>query len=106
MNTAVTITAIIGAVALINSAITAARDVAKTKHQADARAQAVITRVRAVLDERRREVAERETDGMLPFGTPGASWCDAVTVTCDRVQDALREPPASIPTRPNRKDEV
>lgn len=33
MNTAVTITAIVGAVALINSAITAARDVAKARYQ-------------------------------------------------------------------------
>lgn len=34
MNTAIVITAIIAAVAVINSAITAARDVAKTKHAA------------------------------------------------------------------------
>ena len=34
MNTAIAITAIIAAVALINSAITAARDVAKAKRQA------------------------------------------------------------------------
>ncbi|MGY6019612.1 hypothetical protein [Streptomyces spinosirectus] len=32
MNTAIAITAIIGAVALINSGITALRDVAKAKH--------------------------------------------------------------------------
>jgi hypothetical protein len=33
VNTAVTITAIIAALALINSGITALRDIAKTKHQ-------------------------------------------------------------------------
>lgn len=55
-----------------------------------AKAQGQIERVRKVLDERRTEVAEREADGMLPFGTPGAAWCDAVTVTCARVEDALR----------------
>jgi hypothetical protein len=33
MNTAVTITAIIAAVALLNSGITALRDIAKAKHQ-------------------------------------------------------------------------
>ena len=33
MNTAIAITAIIAAVAVINSAITAARDTAKAKHQ-------------------------------------------------------------------------
>lgn len=36
MNTAIAITAIIAAVAVINSAITAARDTAKAKHQAAA----------------------------------------------------------------------
>jgi hypothetical protein len=36
VNTAIAITAIIAALALINSAITAARDVAKAKHQAAA----------------------------------------------------------------------
>lgn len=49
-----------------------------------------LARVRKVVAERRAEVAEREADGMLEFGTPGASWCDAVTVTCDRIDDALR----------------
>ena len=34
MNTAIAITAIIAAVALLNSGITALRDVAKAKHQA------------------------------------------------------------------------
>lgn len=52
-----------------------------------------LARVRKVIAERRAEVAEREVDGMLPFGTPGASWCDAVTVTCDRIDDALRVHP-------------
>jgi hypothetical protein len=56
------------------------------------RAEQALARVRAVIAERRTEVAERETDGMLPFGTPGASWCDAITVTCARIEDALRTP--------------
>jgi hypothetical protein len=62
-----------------------------------------IAQVRKVLDERRTEVAEREADGMLPFGTPGASWCDAVTVTCARVEDALRvlPPPGFIRSEPD-----
>lgn len=59
-------------------------------------ARGAIDRVRKVLAERRAEVADREADGMLPFGTPGASWCDAITVTCARVDDALRIlPPAA-----------
>jgi hypothetical protein len=49
-----------------------------------------------VVAERRIEVAEHEADGMLPFGTPGASWCDAVTVTCARIDDALRTPAPSV----------
>lgn len=60
------------------------------------RAEQAITRVRVVIEERRTEVAERETDGILPFGTPGASWCDAATVTCARIEDALRTEPPSI----------
>jgi hypothetical protein len=66
----------------------------------DARLQ--IARVRKVIAERRLEVAEREADGMLPFGTPGASWCDAVTVTCSRVEDALRAfpPPGGVRAEP------
>lgn len=96
MNTAVTITAIIAGLLLALAIVNAIRDTAKAKHlarhDASAKAQAVASRVRAVLDERRREVADRETDGMLPFGTPGASWCDAVAVTCARVEEALREP--------------
>ncbi|SOD80079.1 hypothetical protein SAMN06272781_6857 [Streptomyces sp. 1222.2] len=63
------------------------------------RAEAALERVRKVLADRRTEVAEREADGMLPFGAPGASWCDAVTVTCARVEDALRTPaePQGVP---------
>jgi hypothetical protein len=64
-------------------------------HQCETEAEQQIARVRKVLAERRTEVAERETDGMLEFGTPGASWCDAVTVTCDRIDYALKVfPPA------------
>ena len=61
-----------------------------------------IKAVRDVIAERRTEVAEREVDGMLPFGTPGASWCDAVTVTCDRIDEALRqrEPEGGIRDQP------
>jgi hypothetical protein len=61
-----------------------------------------IDRVRKVIAERRIEVSEREPGGIHPLGTPGASWCDAVTVTCDRVEDALRVfPPAvGIPCPP------
>lgn len=71
----------------------------------DAQAKAVVARVQAVLDERRTEVAEREADGMLPFGTPGASWCDAVTVTCSRIEEALRAPaePGGIPANPDQQ---
>lgn len=68
-------------------------------------AKEAIARVRAVLAERRTEVAEREADGMLPFGTPGASWCDAVTVTCARVEDALRVfPPSVAVPEPNAQE--
>lgn len=68
---------------------------------AEARGQ--IERVRKVIAERQTEVSEREAGGMLPFGTPGASWCDAVTVTCARVEDALKVfPPAvGIPCPPD-----
>jgi hypothetical protein len=80
----------------IDDATTAVMRIADTERQ---QAEAAIDRVRAVLAERRTEVAEREADGMLPFGTPGASWCDAVTVTCARVEDALRTPaePQGVP---------
>ena len=59
-------------------------------HRCESDAEQQIARIRRVIAERRLEVAEREVDGMLDFGTPGASWCDAVTVTCDRIDDALR----------------
>lgn len=61
--------------------------------------RAQVARVRKVVAERRAELAEREPDGLLPFGTPGASWCDAVSVTCSRVEDALRvfPEPGGIP---------
>ena len=62
---------------------------------AEARGQ--IERVRKVIAERQAEVSEREAGGMLPFGTPDASWCDAVTVTCARVQDALKVFPPPTP---------
>ncbi|KAB1146793.1 hypothetical protein F7R91_14530 [Streptomyces luteolifulvus] len=69
-------------------------------------AEAAVARVRKVIAERRTEVADRETDGMLPFGTPGASWCDAVTVTCDRIDDALRihPEPVGIPCPPDQSE--
>lgn len=69
------------------------------------RAEQAIARVRAVIAERRTEVAEREADGMLPFGTPSASWCDAITVTCGRIEDALRTPaePGFIPANPDQQ---
>ena len=77
-----------------------------SKEASAARAEAAIDRVRVVLAERRAEVAEREADGMLPFGTPGASWCDAVTVTCARIDDALRifPPPAAVQAEPAPHD--
>ena len=59
------------------------------------RLQDRIDRAHQAMAERLAEVAEREADGVLPFGTPGASWCDAVTVTCARIEDALRERPES-----------
>ena len=69
------------------------------------RAEQAIARVRAVIDERRTEVAEREEGGILPFGTPGASWCDAITVTCARIEDALRTPAehGGIPDKPDQQ---
>lgn len=60
------------------------------RHRCETDAEQAIARVREVLAERRREVAEREVDGILEFGTPGASWCDAVMVTCGRIDDALK----------------
>lgn len=48
-----------------------------------------LDRVRAVITERRTEVAEYEAEN------PPSAWSDAVTVTCDRVEDALREPAPS-----------
>lgn len=85
-----------GAPDQIDDATTTVMAIADTERQ---QAEAAIDRVRAVLAERRTEVAEREADGMLPFGTPDASWCDAVTVTCARVEDALRTPaePQGVP---------
>ncbi|WP_369167821.1 hypothetical protein AB5J49_08090 [Streptomyces sp. R28] len=66
-------------------------------HEASNKArEEALDRIRQVIDERRTEVAEREADGMLPFGTPGASWCDAVTVTCNRIDDALKIPPEPV----------
>lgn len=69
------------------------------------RAEQAIARVRDVIAERRTEVAEREEGGILPFGTPGASWCDAVTVTCSRVEEALRAPVehGGIPAKPDQQ---
>jgi len=67
-------------------------DICASHEASNQKREAIIERVRKVIAERRIEVAEREEDGMLPFGTPGASWCDAVTVTCDRIDDALRFP--------------
>lgn len=57
--------------------------------------EAAIARVREAIVERRAEVADREPDGMHPMGTPAASWCDAVAVTCARIEDALRPCPES-----------
>lgn len=56
-------------------------------------ADAQISRVRAAITERRTEVAEFEAENK-PSG-----WSDAVTVTCDRVRDALRifPPSESVP---------
>jgi hypothetical protein len=67
-------------------------DICASQEASNQAREAAIARVRKVLAERRAEVAEREADGLLPFGTPGASWCDAVTVTCARIDDALRQP--------------
>jgi hypothetical protein len=54
-------------------------------------ADAQISRVRALITERRTEVAEFEAENK-PSG-----WSDAVTVTCDKVSDALRIFPPSTP---------
>lgn len=48
------------------------------------RALAALARVRAAVAERRAEVAEYEAEH------PPSAWSDAVTVTCDRIDDALR----------------
>lgn len=47
-------------------------------------AEAALARVRAAVAERRTEVAEYEAE------QPPSAWSDAVTVTCDRIDDALR----------------
>lgn len=46
--------------------------------------EAALARVRAAVAERRAEVAEYEAEH------PPSAWSDAVTVTCDRIDDALR----------------
>lgn len=78
----------------------------KKAEEARHRAEQAIARVRDVIAERRTEVTEREEDGILPFGTPGASWCDAVTVTCARVEDALRArtEPIGIPANSEQEE--
>lgn len=53
------------------------------------RAEAAIERVRETVVGRRTEVAEFEAEN-----EPSA-WSDAVTVTCSRIEDALRERPES-----------
>lgn len=50
-------------------------------------ARAALERVRKVVAERRAEVAEHEAEN------PPSAWSDAVTVTCDRIEDALRPKP-------------
>lgn len=55
----------------------------------DADLRAALDRVRAAIAERRTEVAEYEAE------QPPSSWSDAVTVTCDRIEDALRQPAPS-----------
>ena len=73
------------------------------RHRCESDAERRLARVQQVIAERRREVAEREAGGMLEFGTSGASWCDAIAVTCDRIDDALKifPPPAMIQCEPN-----
>ncbi|URN11327.1 hypothetical protein LUW77_03280 [Streptomyces radiopugnans] len=55
----------------------------------DADLRAALDRVRAAIAERRTEVAEYEAE------QPPSAWSDAVTVTCDRIEDALRQPAPS-----------
>lgn len=89
--------------AIIWRAVTAALDATAGGGAADNETlRGQIARVRRAVAERRTEVAEREADGMLPFGTPGASWCDAITVTCDRIDYALRvfPPPGYVRAEP------
>lgn len=52
-------------------------------------AEAALGRVRKAVAERRTEVAEYEAEN------PPSAWSDAVTVTCARVEDALRPRPES-----------
>jgi hypothetical protein len=51
-----------------------------------------VGRVRKALAERRAEVADYEAE------LPASAWSDAVTVTCNRIDDALRvfPPPTGI----------
>ena len=52
-----------------------------------------VERVRKALAERRAEVADYETE------RPASAWSDAVTVTCNRIDDALRVFPPPIGIR-------
>jgi hypothetical protein len=52
-----------------------------------------LSRVRKAIKERRTEVAEYEAENQP------SPWSNAVTVTCDRIVDALLVPPPSVPVR-------
>lgn len=62
-----------------------------------AAAEGAVDRTRAVVAERRTQVAECEAehqagDGPLPLGHPMALWCDTVANICSDIEDALRTP--------------
>ncbi|MEV5944657.1 hypothetical protein [Streptomyces sp. NPDC051994] len=60
-------------------------------------AEGAVTRTRAVVTERRAQVAECEADhrtgdGVLPLDHPMALWCDTVANMCSEIEYALRTP--------------
>ncbi|MCT9092899.1 hypothetical protein N4G70_29100 [Streptomyces sp. ASQP_92] len=60
-------------------------------------AETAVSRTRAVVNERRAQVAEREAErqlaeGYLPLDHPMALWCDTVANMCSEVEYALRTP--------------
>ncbi|WP_431781740.1 hypothetical protein [Streptomyces chumphonensis] len=71
---------------LAAAAITVADEETADLRKRAEQAEAALARVRAVVTERRAEVAEYEAE------SPPSGWSDAVTVTCDRIDYALRAP--------------